>query len=230
MPSFARLPASPRPAGYYTTNDTRVSGAVGFTCIPCGDGNFCAGAKASAASSATRVPCGQFTSTSGNQYATSSTQCSERPPSQPASLCLSLLGWGRSSIAASPLVCPRRGRGRLRLGLGQHVDCVPQGLLVSAPCGGEREGSAAGSPASLAVALGGPTRAHRSRLSPRQPLAPSLQQPGQQLPGVHSLLGWSHDPGDWHQRLGRLPGAGWLLLLGRQGDRLFSRHVQGELG
>ena len=93
MPSFARLPTSPRPAGYYTTNDTRVSGAVGFTCIPCGDGNFCAGAKASAASSATRVPCGQFTSTSGNQYATSSTQCSERPLSQPASLCLSLLGW-----------------------------------------------------------------------------------------------------------------------------------------
>jgi hypothetical protein len=76
--------------GYYTADPTNVTGSVGFTCQPCGPGAFCPGSRVTAATSATRIPCGanKLTTTS---YAQSDLECMVMPG----------YGWGPGDTSAA---------------------------------------------------------------------------------------------------------------------------------
>ncbi|KAI8467373.1 MAG: hypothetical protein J3K34DRAFT_523771 [Monoraphidium minutum] len=64
--------------GFYTRNDTAVSGDVGFTCDACGPNAYCPGAMITPESSASRAECGAFKVTT-TLYGRSDRECVVSP-------------------------------------------------------------------------------------------------------------------------------------------------------
>ncbi|KIZ04286.1 hypothetical protein MNEG_3672 [Monoraphidium neglectum] len=76
--------------GYYTTENTAVSGQTGFTCIPCDYNNVCPGAKITAESSTAFAACGANKITT-TQFAKSDRECVVKPG----------FGWGTGDTSAA---------------------------------------------------------------------------------------------------------------------------------
>jgi hypothetical protein len=76
--------------GYYTTENTAVSGQTGFTCVPCDYNNVCPGAKITAESSTAFAACGANKITT-TQFAKSDRECVVKPG----------FGWGSGDTSAA---------------------------------------------------------------------------------------------------------------------------------